>query len=415
MIEGYASEHHAVKRAIFVNLSVLLLSVILCALVLEIASRIFFEAPPSVVVENLSDPAAEVGAVKESKKVTLKDGQIYSRGVPDSGFYIHTPTGRRLRPGVSGAITGHHLARKDIAFSTNSLGYRDEEIGEKGDRDYRILVLGDSITLGDFVEADQTYPAQIERHLNGDGPLALDGRNVQVINTGVGAIDLQNELAILLETGVTVEPDIVLVGLYLNDAYHSQVLKITRLSPALSWSHFLRVASMWLDVFRDRYVYEGSRLRDEGAIESERERFLAAYPVAEGDWKTSREAFHGKIAEKIGDWGYAWSADFWQKILPILELMKQVGNERGFRVAVMLLPVRHQVQSELLVDEPQQEFERHMTELGLAHIDLLPLLREKYEQDGVNVFYDHCHYRPDGYEYFSKFVAEFLMNEVISR
>jgi hypothetical protein len=95
--------------------------------------------------------------------------------------------------------------------------------------------------------------------------------------------------------------------------------------------------------------------------------------------------------------------------------MKQVGNERGFRVAVMLLPVRHQVQSELLVDEPQQEFELQMTELGLAHIDLLPLLREKYEQDGVNVFYDHCHYRPEGYEYFSKFVAEFLMNEVISR
>lgn len=403
------------KRANFVNLSVLLSSVILCALALEVASRILFEAPPSVVVENLAEPGAEIGALKENKNVTLKDGQIYSRGVPDSGFYIHTPTGRRLRPGVSGAITGHHLARKDIAFSTNSLGYRDEEIGEKSDRDYRILVLGDSITLGDFVEADQTYPAQIERYLTEMGPPALEGRNVQVINTGVGAIDLQNEFAILLETGVTVEPDIVLVGLYLNDAYHSQVLKITRLSPALSWSHFLRVASMWLDVFRDRYVYEGSRLRDEGAIERERELFLAAHPVAEGDWKTSREAFNALIADKIGDWGYAWSADFWQKIVPILELMKQVGNERGFRVAVMLLPVRHQVQSELLMDQPQQEFERHMTELGLAHFDLLPLLREKYERDGVDVFYDHCHYRPEGYEYFSKFVADFLIDDVISR
>jgi len=415
MIGRYASERRTVKRAIWVNLSVLLSSAILCALVLEVASRILFEAPPSVVVENLADPKAEVGALKEGKNVTLKDGQIYSSGVPDSGFYIHTPTGRRLRPGVSGAITNHHLARKDIAFSTNSLGYRDDEIGEKGDRDYRILVLGDSITLGDFVEADQTYPAVIERYLNEHGPLARDGRNVQVINTGVGAIDLQNEFAILLETGVTVEPDIVLVGLYLNDAYHSQVLKITRLSPALSWSHFLRVASMWLDVFRDRYVYEGSGLRDEGAIERERERFLATHPVADGDWKTSREAFHAKIAEKIGDWGYAWSPDFWQKIVPILELMKQVGNERGFRVAVMLLPVRHQVQSDLLMDEPQQEFERQMKELGLPHIDLLPILREKYQRDGVDVFYDHCHYRPEGYEYFSKYVADFLIDDVISR
>jgi hypothetical protein len=415
MVERNASWCSTVKRPIFVNLLILLVSLFLCALLLEGASRLLFEAPPSVVVENLADPAASIGPPKEGKNVTLKDGQIYSRGIPDSGFYIHTSAGRRLRPGVSGAITRHHLARRDIAFSTNSLGYRDEEIGEKGDRDYRILVLGDSITLGDFVEADQTYPALIERHLNEESPLARDGRNVQVINTGVGAIDLQNEFAILLETGVTVEPDIVLVGLYLNDAYHSQVLKITRLSPALSWSHFLRVASMWLDVFRDRYVYEGSRLRDEGAIERERERFLATHPVAEGNWKTSREAFHAMIADKIDDWGYAWSSDFWQKILPILELMKQVGDEQGFRVAVMLLPVRHQVQSELLMDEPQQEFERHMTELGLAHLDLLPLLREKYEQDGVNVFYDHCHYRPEGYEYFSKFAADFLMNKVISR
>jgi len=74
MIEGYASEHHAVKRAIFVNLSVLLLSVILCALVLEVASRILFEAPPSVVVENLSDPAAKVDLLPLLREKYEQDG-----------------------------------------------------------------------------------------------------------------------------------------------------------------------------------------------------------------------------------------------------------------------------------------------------------------------------------------------------
>ncbi len=403
------------KRPSLVNLSVLLVSVFLCALLLEVVSRLLFEAPPSVVIENLSDPTASVGPLQEGENVTLKDGRIYSRGVPDSGFYIHTPTGRRLRPGVSGAITGHHLSRTDVGFSTNSLGYRDEEVGEKGDRDYRILVLGDSITLGDYVEADQTYPAFVERSLSEAGHPALDGRNVRVINAGVGAIDLQSEFAILMETGLSVEPDVVLVGLYLNDAYHSQVLKITRLSPTLSWSHFLRVSSMWLDVFRDRYVYEGTGLRDEDAIERERERFLATHPVAEGDWHSSREAFHSMIADHIGDWGYARSQDFWRKIMPILGLMKQVGDERGFRVAVLLFPVSYQVQSDLLMDNPQRGFDRYMTDLDLAHLDLLPLLRKKYQRDGVNVYYDHCHYRSDGHEYFAKPVADFLLREVIAR
>ena len=401
------------KTPSLVNLSVLLVSFLVCALLLEVVSRLLFEAPPSVVIENLSNPEA-TRPLTEREGVTLKDGRIFVKGVPDSGFYIHTPTGRRLRPGVSGVITRHHLSKKDVEFSTNSLGYHDEEIGEKGDRDYRILVLGDSITLGDYAAADQTYPAFVERSLSEAGDPALEGRNVRVINAGVGAIDLQNEFAILMETGLSVESDVVLVGLFLNDAYHSPVLKIRRLSPALSWSHFLRVSSMWLDVFRDRYVYEGTGLQDKDAIERARERFVATHPVAEGDWHSSQGAFHALIAERIGGWRYAWSDDFWQKIVPILELMKQVGDERGFRFAVLLFPVSYQVQSALVMDEPQRIFVRYMTDLGFAHLDLLPLLREKYQRDGVNVFYDHCHYRPESYEYFAKTEADFPLREVIS-
>jgi hypothetical protein len=193
------------------------------------------------------------------------------------------------------------------------------------------------------------------------------------------------------------------------------VLEITRLSPALSWSHFLKVSSMWFDVSRDRYVYEGTGLRDEDAIERERERFVATHSVAKGDWHSSQDALHALIAAHIDGWGYAWSGDFWQKIVPLLKLMKQVGDEQGFRLMVMLFPVSYQVQSELLMDEPQQAFDRHMTELGVAHIDLLPLLREKYQRDGVNVYYDHCHYRSEGHEYFAQAVADFLLREVIAR
>jgi len=402
------------KKAYLVNLSVLLASLLVSAVVLEVVSRLLFVAPPSVVVTNLSKPGESGRPVKENESVTLKDGQIYSKGVPDSGFYIYTPTGRRLRPGVSGAITGHHLSRKDVPFSTNSIGYRDEEIGEKTDRDYRILALGDSITLGDYAPPDQTYPAYLQRALIAANDPALAGRKVKVINAGVGAIDLQNEFAILMETGLSVQPDVVLVGLFLNDAFHSPVLKIRRLSPALSWSHFLRVASMWLDVFRDRYVYEGTGLRDDEAIERAKEAFLATHLVEEGDWNSSAGAFNALIGEHINGWGYAWSDDFWQKIMPIMELMKQVSNERGFKLAVMLFPVSYQVQSEFLMDQPQQEFDRNMKALGIPHIDLLPLLRAKYQRDGVNVFYDHCHYRPEGHAFFTKPLAEFLLSEVIS-
>jgi hypothetical protein len=36
------------------------------------------------------------------------------------------------------------------------------------------------------------------------------------------------------------------------------------------------------------------------------------------------------------------------------------------------------------------------------------------QRDGVNVYYDHWHYRSDGREYFAKAVADYLLREVIS-
>jgi hypothetical protein len=72
-----------VKRANLVNLSVLLVSSFLCALLLEVVSRLFFQAPPSVVIENLSDPEATSRPLTERENVTLEDGRIFSKGVAD--------------------------------------------------------------------------------------------------------------------------------------------------------------------------------------------------------------------------------------------------------------------------------------------------------------------------------------------
>jgi hypothetical protein len=47
----------------------LLVSLLLCALPLEAVSRFLFQAPPSVVVENLSDREATARPLMESENV----------------------------------------------------------------------------------------------------------------------------------------------------------------------------------------------------------------------------------------------------------------------------------------------------------------------------------------------------------
>jgi hypothetical protein len=73
------------KKRSLVNLSVLLVSFLVGAFLLEVASRLLFEVLPSVVIENRSDPEATVPPLQERKNVTLKDGRIFSKGVPEDG------------------------------------------------------------------------------------------------------------------------------------------------------------------------------------------------------------------------------------------------------------------------------------------------------------------------------------------
>ena len=52
-----------------------------------------------------------------------------------------------------------------------------------------------------------------------------------------------------------------------------------------------------------------------------------------------------------------------------------------------------------------------MQRLGIKHLDLLPVLRAKYQEDEVNVFYDHAHYRAEGNAFTADNISRFLMKE----
>jgi hypothetical protein len=48
--------------------------------------------------------------------------------------------------------------------------------------------------------------------------------------------------------------------------------------------------------------------------------------------------------------------------------MEQSGDERGFRLAVLLFPISYQLQGELQMDEPQRAFDRHMMGLSVRRL-----------------------------------------------
>jgi hypothetical protein len=92
----------------------------------------------------------------------------------------------------------------DVAFSTNSLGLRDDEVGEK--RGPRVLLMGDSFASGYGVERADTIASLLEDELA-----------VEVVNAGVGGYELIHQAHYFDSRGRKLDADLVVLLLYLGN------------------------------------------------------------------------------------------------------------------------------------------------------------------------------------------------------
>ena len=115
-------------------------------------------------------------------------------------------------------VPGGEAFLMGVPVVINSLGLREREYSPDKDRDvYRILVLGDSMTFGWGARAEDTYAKRLERMLNGTNAYP-DRRRFEVINAGVGNYNTAQEVAYFKSRGIQLDPDMVILGFYLNDA-----------------------------------------------------------------------------------------------------------------------------------------------------------------------------------------------------
>ncbi len=100
--------------------------------------------------------------------------------------------------------------RRSYRVSTNEEALRNGPIGPKGDR-FRILAIGDSTTFGQYVNDEESWPAQLQRILD------PEAQRIEVINGGlIGASSVQG-LFFLAAHGLALEPDLVMVTYGFND------------------------------------------------------------------------------------------------------------------------------------------------------------------------------------------------------
>ncbi|MBW1989241.1 MAG: hypothetical protein JRI97_06815 [Deltaproteobacteria bacterium] len=286
----------------------------------------------------------------------------------------HTPSGRRLVKNARVLILNHFISRRDVHIRTNALGFRGPEVAvPKPPGVCRVLVLGDSITLGDYLPEEEGWVAALAASLE---ERTAPGK-VEAINAGVGDTGLAEQLAILEETGLSTEPDLVVLAFYLNDSRPPWGFASEEGSPG--WLCRKSALAWWIC----------GRLRLGRWVGEHKERRFAWVRAAKDPaWAHSRSAFLALAHQARADWGAAWNPQSWETVAPLLDRLKRLSRERGFSVAVACFPVAFQVAADFEESTPQRELARLCRDRGFAFLDLLPLLREHRQE---RLFFDHCH------------------------
>lgn len=285
------------------SLALPLASIAACLAVLELACRLYFAANLDYQIEMTRYAAA----LKQRAPVAAMSHQ-------------HIPSS--------------HARLMGVDVSINSAGFRDREYPlEKAPGVYRILVLGDSLTLGWGVEAESRFSEILERRLDAEARSRGAFSAVEVINTGIGNYNTGQEVAFFRSFGRAWRPDLVLLGWFINDAEPTPIKR----TPAIFKRSQLAML-LWgrLDVLSRRYG--GGNLY--GSY------YTQLYDEKAEGWRAAQAAF----------------AD-----------LATLAREDGFRVCVFLLPELHAIGPRYGFAEIDARVEAAVREAGIpVVVDLAP-------------------------------------------
>lgn len=179
------------NKKLIINLILFITILLICFIFLEITIRLFWQ------------------------EKTFEETWGYPGGlhIPDA------TKGYKYKPNFHGKFPGELY--KNIEININSEGLRDYEHNYSSDANrIRVLGLGDSVTFGAGVRYEDTYLRQLEKRL------WKEGYNIEIIKAGVNGYEFDQQYNYFFEEGYKYNPNIVIIGIILNDIQEINPQKI---------------------------------------------------------------------------------------------------------------------------------------------------------------------------------------------
>ena len=116
-------------------------------------------------------------------------------------------------------IPNSYVELMGVDISLNSLGHRNDELSvTKNLNEYRIQIIGSSLTLGWGVEEEKTFSSILEKKLNLNQSINKKYNNISVINAGIANTNTEHHYYLLKNQFHLTQPDTFILQYFINDA-----------------------------------------------------------------------------------------------------------------------------------------------------------------------------------------------------
>lgn len=240
------------------------------------------------------------------------------------------------RPGAQATLMG-------VPVSINKDGLRDRDYPVERTAARRYVFLGDSLTMGWGVKAEESFAKRLEAKLAAQGP-------TEVLNFGHGNYNTVQEVNLFLEKGLKYKPDAVVLFYFINDAEPT---------PAVSrWEALGN--SRFVTFFWSRIKSLLSRLDEQKSFQGY---YAGLYADNQPGWKAARDA---------------------------LLLLKRTTAERGIDLKVVILPELHDPAHYPFAAE-HAKLREFLARNGIAAMDITPAFKDAGDPHGLWVAQDDAH------------------------
>ena len=324
-------------------------------------------------------------------------------------------------------------------FNTNSYGFRGKEISkEKPANVFRILMLGDSMTLGWGVEEDQTFSYIAEQELNKTAESHNLGIRFEVVNAGFTAgRSLDSYYVYLRDEAFQFNPDLIIINhLPYNDYAPDMMESVWKGQdinglPQKVKSNFNDIKDGYqVDKYKETWRYEIPFLRNTHSgilfmdaldrytpnlVKIIRKYVLKAPPrprlIASGEIAFCLSTLIEKYCppEMMG---------LFEKGQPLIIGMKNLATENSSKIAITIIPSLQQIEDLMIHEntelntknaEPQRTLTNFLTENNIKSLNFLPFFVSSIWRD--HYYQLDWHWNREGHKLAGEKLADFIANE----